>query len=300
MGWRGTFFAFGMSSAVALAAPPVSPVTPVAPVKPVRCLEAPFGAAEQYNLFVLGDLDHRNTDTEGRVAVGGSARFDHYSIGHKIVPKPGAPEWALVVGRDLVFTEGTVWAGPVACGGTCRFGYTATAYHGVYRATPIDFAAAQVQVWNLARTLAKVEAKGVVSIEGRAINLVGDARGMNVFTVPGTALAAATYLTVRVPEGATVVVNVSGTSTAMRDFGFKLTGVSRQQVVFNFFEATELTLSHVGIEGTVLAPFAGVAFSDGVIHGGLIAQAMRGNGQMDEDPFAGCLESPEAPTGGRP
>ncbi len=40
-----------------------------------------FGLANDYNVFVFGDLNLSNTDAEGRVAVGGNATLSNYGVG---------------------------------------------------------------------------------------------------------------------------------------------------------------------------------------------------------------------------
>lgn len=47
-----------------------------------------FGLANDYNVFVFGNLSLSNTDAEGRVAVGGNATLSNYGIGAGIVPLP--------------------------------------------------------------------------------------------------------------------------------------------------------------------------------------------------------------------
>ena len=47
-----------------------------------------FGLANQYNVFVFGNMNMSNTDAEGRVAVGGNAVLSNYGIGAGITPLP--------------------------------------------------------------------------------------------------------------------------------------------------------------------------------------------------------------------
>lgn len=39
-----------------------------------------FGLANQYNVFVFGDMSLSNTYAEGRVAVGGTATLSNYGV----------------------------------------------------------------------------------------------------------------------------------------------------------------------------------------------------------------------------
>lgn len=49
-----------------------------------------FGFANDYNVFVFGDMNLSNTDAEGRVAVGGNATLSNYGVGAGIFPLPPA------------------------------------------------------------------------------------------------------------------------------------------------------------------------------------------------------------------
>ena len=48
--------------------------------------------AAPYNLFVLGDVNKSNSDTEGRLAAAGNVTLENYSIGDRITPSPD-PIW---------------------------------------------------------------------------------------------------------------------------------------------------------------------------------------------------------------
>lgn len=50
-----------------------------------------FGLANDYNVFVFGDMTLSNTDAEGRVAVGGNATLSNYGIGAGITALPPPP-----------------------------------------------------------------------------------------------------------------------------------------------------------------------------------------------------------------
>ena len=47
-----------------------------------------FGLANDYNVFVFGNMSLSNTDAEGRVAVGGNATLSNYGVGASITPLP--------------------------------------------------------------------------------------------------------------------------------------------------------------------------------------------------------------------
>ena len=61
-----------------------------------------FGLANDYNVFVFGNLSLSNTDAEGRVAVGGNATLSNYGVGAGITPLPPAnTDPSFVVDGDI-------------------------------------------------------------------------------------------------------------------------------------------------------------------------------------------------------
>lgn len=57
-----------------------------------------FGLANDYNVFVFGDMTLSNTDAEGRVAVGGNATLSNYGIGAGITALPPRQHGPLLCG----------------------------------------------------------------------------------------------------------------------------------------------------------------------------------------------------------
>ena len=101
-------------------------------------------------------------------------------------------------------------------------------------------------------------------------------------------------LTIKAPAGSTVVINVDGATNKMTNFGTTITGTTRQRVLYNFSEARTLSISSVAVQGTVLAPFAAVTFSNGSIDGTLIGASINGSGQSHLSLFQGCIPGPAA------
>lgn len=67
-----------------------------------------FGLANDYNVFVFGNLSLSNTDAEGRVAVGGNAVLSNYGVGAGITPLPPAgTDPSFVVGGAINVSGGS-------------------------------------------------------------------------------------------------------------------------------------------------------------------------------------------------
>ncbi|MBW4487042.1 MAG: choice-of-anchor A family protein [Trichocoleus desertorum ATA4-8-CV12] len=229
-----------------------------------------LGSATGYNVFVLGDVD-LDSDTEGKMAIGGDATLRNYSVGFK---DQGGD--ALVVGKNLNFQGGTVY-GNAFVGGTSTVSNVDFQGGALKSGNPIDFGKAKQSLLNLSASYLSGSAsqadikEGGITLEGNGSN--------NVFNLAGAALNNASSLNFK--GVGSFIVNVSGENIDIKNFGFNLGGVEKQNILFNFFEATNLTASGLGIEGSFLAPKAKAVFNNGQMNGTLVAASLEGNGQFN-------------------
>jgi choice-of-anchor A domain-containing protein len=249
-------------------------------------------AALGFNLFVLGDLTQSGSDTEGRIAVGGDARLDGYSVGTALPPSGGSRD-DLVVGETVVFTNGAVPNGNAVFGVLGTFTNVGFGSGASRQGEPLDFGAVA------AALLARSEAWGALAPDGTTsvqyyggsravVTLTGTRPGLNVFALRGADLSSTNTLSITAPAGATVLVNVSGAEVQIRGMGFSVQGADREHVIYNLPEATTLALDGVGVEGTILAPRADTSFAGGAINGTLVAASLTGPGESHAHAFAGC------------
>ena len=110
------------------------------------------------------------------------------------------------------------------------------------------------------------------------------APGLDIFTVTPDQLAGAKSICLIVPFGATALINVPGDEAAVRDLGLRLRGADAGHILWNFYQAELLTVSGVGLKGSILAPSAHLDFNNGTIAGTVVADSMAGNGQFNLRP----------------
>ncbi|MEO1367069.1 MAG: choice-of-anchor A family protein, partial [Acidobacteriota bacterium] len=263
------------------------------------CVGEPLDLAGDFNLFVFGDLIQSYTDVEGRVAVGGAAQFQSYEVGNRLTAVAG-DLGSLVVGGSVTFSDGTVRAGDLVHGGAAQLVRVNIPDGQLTQASPIDFAAERTRYESMSLALAAAEVNGVTDVKPwGAITLTGTDAELNVFGLPSSDLASSVGLTIDVPAGSTALVNVDGAAVTMQNFGFFLqNGAGRERVVFNLHGATSLTMQGIGVQGSILAPFAAVQFSNGDVDGSLVAASFQGSGHLNHHPFAGCLPAGGAAGGG--
>lgn len=260
----------------------------------------PLGVASNFNVFVLNDMKAASSDVEGRVAVGGNATLRDYSIGQ--LASGGN---ALVVGRNLNFTRGTINGGGVAVGGQANLSNVSLANvpGGLVQSgtgsVPVNFNAAaqllrdQGVAW---QGLTTRNSNSVTLPWGETI-FSGSNSDINVFNISAANLSRTNSVRFHVPSGSTALVNVSGTSVQMQNMGFALNGASASRTLFNFANAQTLTLGGIGVPGTIFAPNADVLFNNGVINGQLIAKSFTGGGQVNNVRFSGNIPVNVIPLG---
>jgi choice-of-anchor A domain-containing protein len=263
------------------------------------CVTSPLGLANDFNLLVFGNLTQSGTDVQGRVAVGGNAQLNSYSVGSRLSNSRGSRD-DLIVDSRLVYTDGTVANGNVTYGGTLTLTRVAIPNGRARQGHPLNFAAEQLNLELRSTAWGSMTPNGTTSVQyfggsTAQITLTGNNPRLNIFALAGKDLAAANSLTIRTPAASTVVVNIDGQTAQMKNFGFTISGTDRQRVLYNFFEARSLSISSIGVQGSILAPYAAVNFSNGAIDGTLIGASLSGSGQAHLFRFQGCLPIPRQP-----
>lgn len=263
------------------------------------CTPVPLGTANAFDLFILHNATHFDTDTEGRVGVGDDANLTNYGVGLQEPNSMGGRD-DLVVGQNLTFTNGTVYHGNVVYGTSGNLTSVAILNGMASTGYPVDFPAAETYLLDSSDYWGGIpNYNGTVTYQPwGGIFLDGTDPEINVFNISGDALASTVYFQINAPAGSSVLVNVtpqSGTTNnVMQNFGFGIQGgVNRDSIVFHFPDTENLTMQGIGVQGTVLAPKAHLDFNNGSIDGILIGANLLGNGEVHNIGFAGCLPLPD-------
>lgn len=246
-----------------------------------------LGTAGEFNTFIFNDFTG-SSDTEGRLAVGGNASLSSYSVGDKL--EPGQHEDILIVGEDLTVSGGRVYFGNIVVGGEANMpGYDVADGELLTNQDelPIDFAAEEAYIKSLSAELSQESGNGNVEKQWGGIYLTGNGTDdTQIFNLDGSDLLAAhTFQASNINEDATVIFNVSGDLAGLTNMSMNSLLPIRNNVLFNFYEATSLTLGGISVEGSILAPFANVINPMGVINGTIIANSWNGSMQQNHQPF---------------
>lgn len=276
------------------------------------------GFVTDYNTFVLGDHRVTNDSVDGRMAVGRDAFVQQFGVGNRL--SPDASRVDLVVGRDLV-SGGNARAN----NGAITYGRTLTgqisALGSITQADPpFDFSQTFIALRAAQQSWADAAANGTVTppeFSYSPIQFTGTDRDVNVFEVSSAVLQSAQVIQIRVPNGASTLINVTGEAytsgayptVAMRFWDgsqyvqFSDTAPNdrveqaRRDLLWSFPDANSVQLGPgLDWQGSVLAPRALVTLADNTrFHGTLIAENLEQLGTATLPGFDGCLPPPCPP-----
>ncbi|MDR0993881.1 MAG: choice-of-anchor A family protein, partial [Verrucomicrobiota bacterium] len=234
-------------------------------------------------------------DTEGRLAVGGTARLNiaGYSVGYATVGRPipilGATADMLIVGGPE-FNDGNFEVnGNIVYAGT-RTGpsrYFEPGANSMRRVVPITFdASGNVKddgtgyTFDYLRERMEVRSgmyadkfeRGVVGKERpdewSGYTLVGNDSSLNVFNMDADEWSGVSReIQIIAPEGSTVLVNILGENVRFEHGRITLVGVGVENVIYNYVNATNVYVYRFDHEGSVLSPHANWQMSGAAVNG---------------------------------
>lgn len=265
----------------------------------------PFGMATNYNVFVLGSMTLSNTAVGGRVAVGGAGQFTNFAVGsgnngsNGIALSADASRLDLIVGGSAVLTNGSIQRGSAYTGGAVQqtgVGYPVAGAGQTSGPSPVDFASAGADLRQQADWLASFTANGNVSRAYSTLTLQGTDAALNVFNLTLADLTNLSTLNLFAPVTSTVIVNVAGAAVNLANMGLFINNsqnsAMRQNVLWNFSQASSLSLSGLQWSGSILAPSAAMTFNNGQINGQVAVQSLNATGAFHNFQFTGRLPDP--------
>jgi choice-of-anchor A domain-containing protein len=260
------------------------------------CLAAPLGTANEFNLFTLNNVTAFSGSVFGRTVIGGSANISNYGFGQSLTDSNGQRD-DLIVQTSLSFNGGQVYNGNIVYGTSASIAPDVVVPNGTVRqATIFNISQVTTELRSLSTRLSQLTTNGVNSTANGALTLTGTNSVRNVFSVSPTQLEQAWGIFINIPAGSTALVNVSGANVSFSNKSVYINNVSsdvtpgQQGVVFNFHQATSLTVSGISVKGSILAPLALLNFTNGQINGSVIAnQLSTSSAEILNYRFTGCL-----------
>lgn len=277
-----------------------------------------LGPATGYNVFVKENFTQPGADSQGKIAVGGDANIGQYDVGvnyDKSYGSSGIPFWqnqsgyadVLVVGGNLKTTGWGNIKGNAIVGGTVSDASGHSAKGTITKATPIDFNNAFEYLTKLSGDLDALSANTSVDFKYNNWLLLNPTPGLAsdgvaVVDITGSMLKNATDLSAPLlGQNNTLVVNVSGKNIHFDSLNYgarenlAALNLSPSHILYNFFEAENITFDYGGFYGNILAPNANFIFQSGDLSGQVIAKSWAGNWGAQANLWNGFFVPPVVP-----
>ena len=265
-----------------------------APCTPqTECLA--LAPVQDFNVVVLrGPFDSPTAIGSGLLVEGGlaatSVTLESFDIGGGGTDTPIA-----VLARDSV----TMRSGQVHGDVVCQSGEIDIKSVGLVSGAasrlenlsyPFNFETAASDLTRTSELLAGLPPNGSVQDKiGHGLELSGTNPDQIVFRIPAEQVARITdrgvYLDV--PDTAVVLINVFGESPRLANHRQV---APSNRVLWNFPEATELTLESVLFHGSILAPMAHLNHGHWSLEGTLVVSTIETRGTLFEVPLEGCFQ----------
>lgn len=262
-----------------------------------------LGGASDYNVVTLGDFSSVSSDVEGKLAVGGNLDIRNFGVNQNY----GGSGVVLSVGGNAKMRSSTVYGGDGEVKGSCDTDSTVSLPAGTLSCSDSGAFDASTLADEMIALSAHLGAKSsththaVYTWGGLWLTGTGDEVVYNVDLDAAkaafdTGIDGFRTIYIGASLGNTVIVNFTGDTDALWDStGGEVRllsgGVLPETVIFNFPDATEIEMSNMRIQGSVLAPYAHLDFTNGYIAGTVIVDSHDGGtvagGQFGDYTFGG-------------
>lgn len=246
----------------------------------------PLGTASSFNLVTFGNMNAQNSDVEGKVAVGGNATLQNYSIAFR---DQGGN--AFQVGGNVSFTNGSVYGNLIHGGAASLTNVSFIGGSAIQGTPPFDFAASYNFLRQHSTFWASLTPNGTVSNFFGQLILQGNSNTLNIFNISASDLVGINSVDIQVPSGSTVLINVSGTSVTFPNVGYSVNNSQSnalfQKVLWNLHEANNMSVN--SLRGSVLAVDAALNGGNGAIEGQVFVNSFSGPTQVNWWRFDGEL-----------
>jgi len=246
---------------------------------------------EYFNTLVFDNFDG-SSDCQGRLAIGGNASMSGFSVGDKLAESYGKKDY-LIVGGHLSYISGRVYGGNIVYGAEDpEFGDAVL--HGLVKdnhkrlqTDRVDFAALETYYQGLSTSLCALTDTADIIVEGGAAVTTRSNSEVEVLSMTCEELNGVGSIDLGgISESQTVVLNVRGDEC---EFQVEQIVANPAFVLWNFCEASRVGIESVGVQGSILAPFADAVSNSGVIFGQSVVKSWTGHAQQNNVNCVACL-----------
>ena len=266
----------------------------------------PLGSAANYGEYGDGSNSVDGETVGAGVAYNASTSLDNSTFATAAGPTSSQITMVLGTSGDSIVDPVTLGNGSADYVGTLSGGTITTSQSGAsahsVTTSPLNFSTADAALTSASSQFDALPTSGTIA-GTTTLTLTGTLTGTNVFDVTTTALKAATTIAISVPSGASVLVNVTGSSYSGSKQSVTLSGAAPADVLWNF-EGGSVSLSKAASwQGSVLVSDGALTVENSTVNGSLLdfGSFFLFENTVNSDLFTGCISSqpatgtPEAP-----
>lgn len=220
------------------------------------------------NVYSLTTFSAPSADVEGSIVAAGNITLSSYSV--NLNNKDAYGSYALISGGSLTLTGGSILNGDTYVAGTSSITSATTATAVQSGTSPVNFSAVSSSLTQTSTALSQLTTTATAVQKWGGIYITGSGSSVEVIDLDASWLSSASYYTITgVATGATLIVNITGSSATLQG-GYQ--AFDGYNVLFNFVDATSLTIS-TGANISILATSATVSGGSGVIDGTVVVKS---------------------------
>jgi len=219
----------------------------------IGCIDV-FGSASKFNLYAIGNITLRGVDSAGPICTGGSAFISAYS-------SLNLKQFSLIVKEDLAIGGVLLsLSGSVVVGGK-KLGDLVFLDGGILSSVlPLDISLTTAHLISLSTCWAGLAVTGLSALAyGKTTFTCRGESSVQVFHMAAEdfhSFGSYGYEFVGCSASQTIVINVAGFIVNIQNGQGTYGSISPSKVVFNFYQATSITIKNTAFVSTVLAPLA--------------------------------------------
>jgi choice-of-anchor A domain-containing protein len=247
------------------------------------------GATKATSVSIGGSVSSQGNYTMTSGSVGGNVTVGTQSTASTLSLTSSAV-------RGSATASGTATVSQSSVGGTTAAGSTAVPTASAAASSvssPLDISASYTNLKTESTSLSTLSqtAGATTTVAGSSMTLTAaSGKTVDIFDISASSLSKTTAFTLNAAAGDTVIINVSGTNASLQNASYNLTGgITGSHVLFNFYNATDLLITSIAEDGSILAPNATITGSNARVAGSIIADALEGSVQLNSDAFTGSL-----------
>jgi choice-of-anchor A domain-containing protein len=228
------------------------------------CQTFGFQTATPYNAMIFNDYIAQESSVEGRLAVGGNINISQYYIGQQLTESTAGD--VLIAGGNIDFSDQQIYFGNILTAGQATIGQVVQdnmqtgAQILENTQLPIDFVETYQQMRLFSNALNEQITNSTTLITGQNMLIQEDcATQLQVYHIDATELENINTMTYDcLGNESYIILNIAGTSVQLNPIDTSQLTPIHQNIIWNFYQAQELELFDVKLQGSVLAVDANI------------------------------------------